>query len=264
MTRDEVTFGVNDVYDIDSDTGNLRKTNSWTHGTALSVCDIRFVLLAAKLLTGLVILLALPASASSPWVLGYTAAFLCLAWTYSTPPLRLKERPIIDSLSNGLMCWLFWASGYIFSGERTLTLYNDPSATNGRLVFLYASALHSLAAVEDAKADASANQRTIVTTFGERFALLFSLVCLYVPHTSIRTGLIRAGSTTATSIIERGSLVSLATSAGAFTATVMVFVPYTRPVLVRLAFAGSYVGSILWVLIVILKLQNGRALSRDW
>ncbi|KAK0959518.1 hypothetical protein LTR54_018492, partial [Friedmanniomyces endolithicus] len=101
------TFGVNEVYDIDSDTGNLRKTNSWAHGTALFVCNIPFVLLAAKLLTGLVILLALPASASSPWVLGYTAAFLCPAWTYLTPPLRLKERPIIDSLSNGLMCWLF-------------------------------------------------------------------------------------------------------------------------------------------------------------
>ena len=94
------------------------------------------------------------------------------------PPLRLKNRPILDSISNGSMCWLFWASGYVFDGNRALLWDTDPSATNGRLVFLFASALHSLAAVEDIQADACADDRTIATVHGERIALLFSLVCL--------------------------------------------------------------------------------------
>ena len=123
-------------------------------------------------------MLALPAVTNSPRVLGCTVAFLGLAWSYSMPPLRLKNRPILDSISNGLMCWLFWASGYVFEGKRALLWSTDPSATNGRLVFFFASGLHSLAAVADVQADASAGDRTIGTGLGERIALLFSFVCL--------------------------------------------------------------------------------------
>ena len=86
-----------------------------------------------------------------------------------------ENRPVLDSISNGSMCWLFWASGYVFDGKKALLWNTDPSATNGRLVFLFASALHSLAAVADVQADASAGDRTIATGLGERIALLFSL-----------------------------------------------------------------------------------------
>ena len=147
-------------------------------GAALSREKVQFLLLAAKTSSSIVIMLALPAAANSLRVFGCTVAFLCLAWSYSTPPLRAKNQPILDSFFNGLMCLLFWASGYVFDGKKTLLWTTDHSATNGHLVFLFASALHSLAAVEDAKADAFAGDRTIATVFGERIALLFSLVCL--------------------------------------------------------------------------------------
>ena len=96
LTWKEVTFGVNDVYDIESDIQNPRKNNRWTYGTALSRGNVQFLLLAARISTAIVILLALPASASSPCLLACTMAFLCLTWSYSTPPIRLKERPVLD------------------------------------------------------------------------------------------------------------------------------------------------------------------------
>jgi 4-hydroxybenzoate polyprenyltransferase len=173
-----VTFGVNDVYDYDSDIQNRRKNNKWADGTVLDQVNHRFVLASARLSTILVVLLALPASIRSPQLLGYTVSFLSLAWMYSSPPFRLKERPFLDSLSNGAICWLFWACGYIFSGDTTLAFNTQTASRNGWFVLLYASALHSLAAMVDAPTDASAKYRTIATVFGERFAVLFSLISL--------------------------------------------------------------------------------------
>ena len=52
--------------------------------------------------------------------------------------------------------------------------------------------------------------------------------------------------------------------AGAFTKVVILFVPCTKSFLVRLAFAGSYVGSIVWVLMIVLKIQKGYELNETW
>jgi 4-hydroxybenzoate polyprenyltransferase len=169
---------VNDVYDYDSDVRNRRKNNQWADGTVLDQVDHRFVLLSARVSTAFVVLLALPASVQSPQLLGWTVSFLSLAWIYSSPPFRLKERPILDSLSNGVICWLFWACGYTFSGDTSLVLNTKPASRNGWFVLLYASALHSLAAMVDVHADASAQYQTIATVLGERFAALFSMICL--------------------------------------------------------------------------------------
>jgi 4-hydroxybenzoate polyprenyltransferase len=127
-----------------------------------------------------VIVLAIPASVKSPQLLVCTLSFLCLIWAYSAPPLRLKERPILDSLSNGVICWLFWACGYVSDGHASLHSDAEPTSKQGRLVFLYASALHSMAAMVDSYADSSAKYRTIATVYGERFAAMFSMICLSV------------------------------------------------------------------------------------
>ena len=169
---------MNDVYDYDSDVQNRRKNNRWADGIVLHQVDRSFVILAARVSTAFVILLALPASIGSPQLFGCTVAFLSLVWIYSSPPLRLKERPILDSFSNGLICWLFWACGYAFNDDALTIFDTKPPARNGWLVFLLASALHSLAAILDVRADASVKYRTIATVFGERFAALFSMTCL--------------------------------------------------------------------------------------
>lgn len=135
LTRRAVTFGVNDVYDYDSDIRNPRKNNQWADGTVLSQGNQKFILLSARVSTIFVVLLALPASIRSPQVLGYTISFLALIWMYSSPPLRLKERPLWDSLSNGLICWLFWACGSTFYSERYI-ISSTLTSKNGWFIFL--------------------------------------------------------------------------------------------------------------------------------
>lgn len=157
---------------------NERKKNHWADGKALGRANHRFVLSSARISTAVVMLLALPAAICSPQLLCCTVAFLTLVWVYSSPPLRLKERPVLDSLSNGVICWFFWACGYTFNGDTNLFFDTMPASRNGCFVLLYASALHSLAAIVDARTDASAKYRTIATVYGEEFAANLSMVCL--------------------------------------------------------------------------------------
>lgn len=178
LTHGEVTFGVNDIYDHESDLRNCRKNSQWADGTVLEPVRHDLVLRAARVSTLLVVLSAFPATTCSLEALAYTLAFLALLWMYSAPPVRFKERPVLDSLLNGLVCWLFWAYGYTFSGYRSLIFDTQQSAGNGRLVFLFASALHSLAAMLDRRADALAGYRTIGTVHGGKYTAFFPLACL--------------------------------------------------------------------------------------
>jgi len=122
-------------------------------------------------------LITFPSWRNSLKLFGCIVAVLALLWAYSSPPFRFKERPVLDSLSNGVICWLFWACGYIFDDKTT----PGPSllaSKHGWLVFLYGSALHSMAAMVDVDADAFAEYRTIATVYGEKSSALFSLICL--------------------------------------------------------------------------------------
>ena len=176
LTR-KVAFGVNDVYDYTSDSQNRRKISHWTDGTALDQHHHKYVLLAAKASTALVMLITFPSWRNSSELFGCIVAVLTLLWAYSSPPLRFKERPVLDSLSNGVICWLFWACGYIF--DRKATYVSSLLASkHGWLVLLYGSALHSMAAMVDVDADTFAEYRTIATVYGEKFSALFSLICL--------------------------------------------------------------------------------------
>lgn len=137
------------------------------------------VLLVAKASTVLVILMTFPSWKKSSVLFGCVFAVLALLWAYSSPPFRFKERPVLDSLSNGVICWLLWACGYIFDEEAT-EISSLLASKHGWLVLLYGSALHSMAAMVDVDADTFAEYRTIATVYGEKFSALFSLVCLSV------------------------------------------------------------------------------------
>ena len=56
----------------------------------------------------------------------------------------------------------------------------------------------------------------------------------------------------------------MATLAGVFATVVMFFVPRAKSLLIRLALVGSYLGSILWVIIIGVKLHKGRELNESW
>lgn len=98
-------------------------------------------------------------------------------WQYSAPPLRLKERPFLDSCSNGAIVWLVWALGYTSQGLSLCGSSNGLGARKGLLLAFCATGIHALGAAADIEADALAGQQTIATFAGVRGAAAFYAIC---------------------------------------------------------------------------------------
>ncbi len=98
-----------------------------------------------------------------------------MAWAYSVPPLRLKERPPLDSLSNGLGFFLLpFVMGYSLGAdprEMPLKYY---------LLALSVCGIHALATAADYDADKAAGHRTFAVMFGRRAAAAFALIAFAV------------------------------------------------------------------------------------
>jgi 4-hydroxybenzoate polyprenyltransferase len=88
-----------------------------------------------------------------------------IAWIYSVPPYRLKERPPLDSLANGLGYFLLpLMMGYSLNAnprEMPLRYY---------LLALCVAGVHALATAVDYEADQSAGHRTLAVAIGRRTA----------------------------------------------------------------------------------------------
>ena len=65
-------------------------------------------------------------------------------------------------------------------------------------------------------------------------------------------------------MVDPWSSVGMATSAGVITSLILLFVPHTKSLMVRLAFAGSYLGSMVWVLKTVVSIYRGRDVARRW
>jgi 4-hydroxybenzoate polyprenyltransferase len=166
-----VFFGVNDVYDYETDRRNPRKLANGLEGSVLDPIYHQDVLNAAYCSTVFVILSA-SASYHRDNMLA-TIVLLILAWQYSSPPLRFKERPILDSISNGCIIFLTWFCGFSSSG---LSISDIPPG-KGAAFGLCVTGIHALVAVVDSEADAAAGQKTIVNALGERQAAIFAVSC---------------------------------------------------------------------------------------
>lgn len=165
-----IFFGVNDVYDYETDRRNPRKLADGLEGSVLDPVYHKDVLIVAYLST-IVILLSALATQYRDNILA-AVLLVILAWQYSAPPLRLKEVPIIDSLSNGCLTFLVWFFGFSFSGSSISQVPLKAIVNN----FCVAGG-HALAAVADFEADSAAGLRTIATTLGQRPAAIFADLC---------------------------------------------------------------------------------------
>ncbi|KAI5118399.1 hypothetical protein M0805_007533 [Coniferiporia weirii] len=181
-----IVFGVNDVYDYASDLRNPRKQGQSLEGGVLNPIHHGLVLSAARVSTTLVFLSSLtPLFTSSPGSSAYrllqgplcTILLLFLSWQYSSPPLRLKEQPIVDSLSNGAIVWLSWALGYVACGGALFGSSAGEGASKGWLLAFCTTGVHALGAAADIEADVAAGQRTIATVLGTRITAGFSAAC---------------------------------------------------------------------------------------
>jgi len=162
---------MNDVYDYETDIINPRKMEKGLEGGILAPEHHDFVTTAAKITT--ILIIAVTSLSFNIRHTIITLIFLLLVWEYSSPPMRLKEVPIIDSLSNGLIVFLAWLMGYTFSGGRFSGM-----PIIGITLGLCCTGIHSLAATLDYEFDNVAKMTTIATAIGQRPAAIFSFMSL--------------------------------------------------------------------------------------
>lgn len=177
-----VVFGVNDVYDYATDLRNPRKHQQSLEGSVLDPSKHEVVLAAALYLSCFIFLsfLLTALSRSSSFIARRTSLTLLtimLSWQYSAPPLRLKERPFLDSCSNGALVWMIWALGYTSNGYSLFGPDNGAGAHKGWMLAFCTAGIHALGAAADIDADMVAGQCTIATQAGVRCAALFCAVC---------------------------------------------------------------------------------------
>jgi 4-hydroxybenzoate polyprenyltransferase len=151
-------YGVNDVFDAAVDRENPRKAERESRYRGDRVT--RWAVLAS-VAVGAALLAVLP-SAAVPWTVG----FLVLGAAYSAPPFRLKTRPPLDSLSNGL---------YVLPGAAAYAAVagTAPPALAFVAGWLWTMAMHTFSAIPDIEPDRRAGIRTTATVLGPRLAAVY-------------------------------------------------------------------------------------------
>ncbi|KAB5592443.1 transport protein [Ceratobasidium theobromae] len=181
-----VIFGVNDIYDYSFNLLNPRKSTTSLEGGVLPPSHHLFVRRAAVMSSVIILTTALFPSLYSwreaeeyvSWQLYSpafsTAALIALGWEYSAPPIRLKEVPVLDSISNGIVVWLSTLAGFtsarVLRGKFRWELADIP--TKGYALGLVTASVHSLGAAADIETDLASGQRTIATVLGRRACAL--------------------------------------------------------------------------------------------
>lgn len=157
-------YGINDVYDYESDRRNPRKTG--IEGVVLDPRLHRPIILAS-------IGLILPFTIAFAWLSttwATVALFGCLTTVlaYSVPILRAKERPLVDSITSSSH---FVGPAIVGIAAINPTRLGDATTLAILGAFaLWGVASHLLGAVQDTVADREAGIRSTATVWGARVA----------------------------------------------------------------------------------------------
>lgn len=158
-------YGVNDVFDYESDIINPRKGG--IEGAKLPKSIHKFVLVAAF---GLALPFCVYLSFQSTIVgklvlLGVIFAVLA----YSLPKLRFKERPFLDSITSST----HFVGPLVFA--LTFSHFRPASALIVASFFLWGMASHAFGAVQDIIADKEADITSIATVIGGKQTIRFAI-----------------------------------------------------------------------------------------
>ncbi len=154
-------YGVNDIFDYESDRLNPRKTGRLEGGRLGPERGRRLAL--AVVVTNFPLLLAV--TWLSTWEVGLALAITVLvALAYSAPPLRTKVIPGLDSLTSALHFVLPAGCGLLVAG---LTLGHFPWLILAAFG-LWGMASQALGAIQDSEFDRRAGIGSIATAFGAR------------------------------------------------------------------------------------------------
>lgn len=162
-------YGINDVFDYESDLRNPRKGGA--HGAVLDRRMHRVTLWAAGLLCLPFVAYLVVVGSTVSWLV--LAASLFFVVFYSAPPLRLKERPFLDSATSSIHFFSPAVYGLVLAGAA----WTMPLVALVVAFALWGVASHAFGAVQDVVADREAGIASIATARGARWTVRFALVC---------------------------------------------------------------------------------------
>jgi 4-hydroxybenzoate polyprenyltransferase len=155
-------YGVNDVFDQETDAINPRKGT--LEGVRIDRSEVRPVMLGVVATNGpfLIFFAVLVPLSATAWMLLYTLLFV----GYSVPPTRFKARPYLDSLSNAA-----YAFPLVFV---PLALENRPVWPAALGLMAWSAAKHTFDAVQDVDEDRRAGIITTAVRLGPGGVVLWS------------------------------------------------------------------------------------------
>ena len=154
-------YGVNDVFDADVDAENPKKADREVRYGGERAVPIAVAVSGALLLV--------PVALTPPLAWPWLAGFLVLGVAYSAPP-RLKTRPPLDSLSNGLYALPGAAAYAAVAGVQPPLL----AVAGG---WAWTMAMHPFSAIPDIDPDRRAGIETTATRLGARGAYAYCAAC---------------------------------------------------------------------------------------
>ena len=165
-------YGINDVFDYESDLRNPRKG-----GIEGALLDPKYHVLTIWASVGFaavfVVYLLLVGSLEANLWLGITLAAVL---AYSVPKLRFKERPFLDSFTSAVHFVGPVVYGLVLAGSSIA----DPKVIAVIAAFMgWGMASHAFGAVQDVRADREAGIKSVATQIGARNTVRFAFA-LYI------------------------------------------------------------------------------------
>jgi 4-hydroxybenzoate polyprenyltransferase len=157
-------YGINDIYDYESDQLNPRKDSAEgvkldrNHHKIIKITSFFFlaILFVSSLLTlNLLNIIS-------------TILLIFFSYFYSASPLRLKERPPLDSISNGILYFLTpFLMGYSYSNTFSTTSIIKPL-----IITCCVIGFHAFSTIMDYSVDKKVGDTTFAVIFGKRGAAI--------------------------------------------------------------------------------------------
>jgi 4-hydroxybenzoate polyprenyltransferase len=161
-------YGINDVFDYESDLRNPRKGG--VQGAVLDRRVHRATLIAALATNVPFLVFLVIVGSPASWLVLAISVFAVVA--YSAPRLRFKERPFIDSVTSSIHFVSPAVFGLVIAGA---SFTPQLLALLGAF-FLWGAASHAFGAVQDIRADREAGIASIATVLGARATVRLSVV----------------------------------------------------------------------------------------
>ena len=170
-------YGVNDVFDYESDIRNPRKggIEGMKEQKSLHPTILKAVVLTNVPFIAAILLLGTPVSA----VVFACVLFLVIA--YSLKGLRFKERPLLDSVTSSL----HFVGPLLFA--LSLTGFNRAAWPYVTAFFFWGIASHAFGAVQDIIPDRQGKLASIATFFGAKWTMRFAFMLYVIAATLIIT-----------------------------------------------------------------------------